>query len=54
MNNKLIVGASQTGPVMTEDPEAMLPAATKMIEEAAKRNVQFVTFSELFMTPFFI
>ena len=53
MNNKLIVGASQTGPVMTEDPEAMLPAATKMIEEAAKRNVQFVTFSELFMTPFF-
>ena len=53
MSSLLKVGAAQTGPVMTEDPEAMLPAATKMIEEAAKRNVQFVTFSELFMTPFF-
>ena len=53
MSNKLIVAAAQTGPVFTEEPEAMLPAAIKMMEEAAKRNVQIVTFSELFMTPFF-
>lgn len=53
MSNKLIVAAAQTGPVFTEEPEAMLPAAVKMMEEAANRNVQIVTFSELFMTPFF-
>lgn len=53
MGNKLIVAAAQTGPVFTEDPEAMLPAAAKMMEEAAQRNVAIVTFSELFMTPFF-
>ena len=53
MSNKLIVAAAQTGPVMTEDPEAMLPSAIAMMEEAANRNVEFVTFSELFMTPFF-
>ena len=53
MSEKLIVGAAQTGPVLTEDPEAMLPAAVAMMEEAANRNVAFVTFSELFMTPFF-
>jgi predicted amidohydrolase len=53
MSNTLIVAAAQTGPVMTEDPEAMLPAAIGMMEEAANRNVAFVTFSELFMTPFF-
>jgi N-carbamoylputrescine amidase len=53
MSNKLIVAAAQTGPVFTEDPEAMLPAAAAMMEEAANRNVAFVTYSELFMTPFF-
>ena len=53
MSNLLKVAAAQTGPVMTEDPEAMLPAATAMMEEAAKRKVDIVTFSELFMTPFF-
>src|SRR5437868_3407858 len=53
MSKTLIVAAAQTGPVFSEDPEAMLPAATRMMEEAAQRNVAFVTFSELFMTPFF-
>ena len=53
MSNKLIVAAAQTGPVFTENPEAMLPAAIAMMEEAANRNVAFVTFSELFMAPFF-
>ena len=53
MSKKLIVAAAQTGPVLTEDPEAMLPAAVAMMEAAANRNVEFVTFSELFMTPFF-
>ncbi len=53
MRNHLIVAAAQTGPVLTEDPEAMLPAAVAMMEDAANRNVEFVTFSELFMTPFF-
>lgn len=53
MSNKLIVAAAQTGPVLTEDPEAMLPAAIAVMEAAANRNVEFVTFSEVFMTPFF-
>lgn len=53
MSKKLIVAAAQTGPVFTEDPEAMLPAAVAMLEAAANRNVEIVTFSELFMTPFF-
>ena len=53
MSNKLIVAAAQTGPVFTEEPDAMLPTAVAMMEEAARRNVAFVTFSELFMTPFF-
>jgi predicted amidohydrolase len=53
VSNTLIVAAAQTGPVMTEDAEAMLPAAAAMMKEAAERNVAFVTFSELFMTPFF-
>ena len=53
MSDLLKVAAAQTGPVMTESPEAMLPAAAAMMKEAAEHNVQFVTFSELFMTPFF-
>ena len=53
MSRTLIVAAAQTGPVLTEDPEAMLPAAVTMMDAAANRNVAFVTFSELFMTPFF-
>lgn len=53
MSRKLIVAAAQTGPVFTEDPEAMVPAAMAMMERAANRNVELVTFSELFMTPFF-
>ena len=53
MSRQLIVAAAQTGPVLTEDPAAMLPAAMAMMGEAANRNVGFVTFSELFMTPFF-
>jgi N-carbamoylputrescine amidase len=53
MRRKLVVGAAQTGPVITEDPEAMLPAAMAMMDQAANRNVEIVTFSELFMTPFF-
>jgi N-carbamoylputrescine amidase len=53
MSDKLIVAAAQTGPVFTENPEAMLPAAVAMMEAAANRNVAFITFSELFMTPFF-
>ncbi len=53
MNRKLIVAAAQTGPVASEDPEAMLPAAAAMMERAANRNAGVVTFSELFLTPFF-
>lgn len=54
MRSRVItVGAAQTGPVLSEDMRTMVPTACRMIEEAAKRNVDILTFSELFLTPFF-
>lgn len=53
MSRKLIVGAVQTGPVASEDMATQVPGACTMIEEAAKQNVQMLTFCELFMSPFF-
>jgi N-carbamoylputrescine amidase len=53
MSRKLIVGAAQTGPVTSEDMATQVAGACKMIERAAKENVQMLTFSELFLTPFF-
>jgi predicted amidohydrolase len=54
MSGRMItVGAAQTGPVESDDMRTMVPAACRMIEEAAGRNVDILTFSELFLTPFF-
>ncbi|GIL00541.1 MAG: apolipoprotein acyltransferase [Alphaproteobacteria bacterium] len=50
---RLTVASAQTGPVFDENPEAALPAALGMIADAAKRNVDIVCFSEVFLTPFF-
>lgn len=53
MTRMITVGAAQTGPVLSEDMRTMVPTACRMIEEAAQRNVDILTFSELFLTPFF-
>lgn len=53
MPNTLVVAAAQTGPVLSDDPTSMLPAAAALMAQAAERGVQIVTFSELFAAPFF-
>jgi len=53
MPRTLIVAAAQTGPVLSDDPASMLPAARALMERAAAAGVQIVTFSELFLAPFF-
>jgi predicted amidohydrolase len=49
----ITVGAAQTGPVVGDDWRANVPGAVAMIEEAARRKVDMLSFSELFLTPFF-
>jgi predicted amidohydrolase len=49
----LTLGVAQTGPVLTDDPRAMLPEARGMFERAAAQQVELLLFSELFMSPFF-
>jgi predicted amidohydrolase len=53
MARVITVGAAQTGPVESEDTRSMVPAACRMIAEAKRRSVDILTFSELFMSPFF-
>lgn len=53
MSRAITVGAAQTGPVESDDMRTMIPAALKMIDEAAARGVDILTFGELFMSPFF-
>ncbi|HVM80011.1 MAG TPA: carbon-nitrogen hydrolase family protein [Stellaceae bacterium] len=53
MSRTITVGAAQTGPVESEDMRTMIPSALKMIDEAAGRGVNILTFGELFMSPFF-
>jgi len=53
MSRTLVVAAAQTGPVLSDDPASMLPAAAAMMERAAAQGVELVTFSELFIAPFF-
>jgi N-carbamoylputrescine amidase len=50
---KLVVAAAQTGPVLSDDPLSMLPAARAMFAEAAAREVDILCFSEVFLSPFF-
>jgi len=53
MARLITLAAAQTGPVLSEDWRDSVPGACKMIEEAARKQVDIVCFSELFMTPFF-
>jgi predicted amidohydrolase len=52
-SSALTVGIAQTGPVLSDDPRAMLPAAQEMFERAAAAKVELLLFSEVFLTPFF-
>ncbi len=53
LRDALTIGIAQTGPVLTDDPRAMLPAAREMFERAAAAHVELLLFSEVFLTPFF-
>lgn len=53
MSRTITVGAAQTGPVKSDNMKTMIPAALKVIDEAAGRGVDILTFGELFMSPFF-
>lgn len=53
MGRMITLGAAQTGPVLGDDWRENIPGACAMIEKAARRKVDIVCFSELFMTPFF-
>ncbi len=53
MARMITLGAAQTGPVLTDDWREGVPGACAMIEEAARRKVDILCFSELFLTPFF-
>ncbi|MCC6869376.1 MAG: hypothetical protein IT522_11205 [Burkholderiales bacterium] len=50
---RLVVAAAQTGPVAQPGDPAIAEAAHAMLDEAARRGVQLLTFSELFLAPFF-
>lgn len=53
MTRTITVAAAQTGSVHSDDMASMLPAALRMVERAAERHVQILTFCELFLSPFF-
>jgi predicted amidohydrolase len=53
MSRKVKVACAQTGPVDSEDMASMVPKACQMLEQAAAKGVNIVTFCELFLSPFF-
>lgn len=53
MGRMITLGAAQTGPVLGEDWRANVPNAIAMVEEAGRKKVDILSFSELFLTPFF-
>ncbi|MBM3531310.1 MAG: carbon-nitrogen hydrolase family protein [Alphaproteobacteria bacterium] len=53
MPRTITVAAAQTGPVLSEDMRTMIPTALRMIEQAAARGAEVLTFCELFLSPFF-
>ena len=53
MGRVLTVAAAQTGPVAEDAGEAMRQRGEELIEQAADAGASIVTFSELFMAPFF-
>jgi len=48
-----MLAAAQTGSVEDGDLRTIEAAAHAMLDEAARRQVRLLTFSELFLTPFF-
>jgi predicted amidohydrolase len=53
MARTIRVASAQTGSVESEDMSSTVPRAVKMIEDAAAKDVQIMTFCELFLSPFF-
>ena len=53
MSRLITLGAAQTGPVNEDDWRPNVAGACAMIEEAGRRKVDILSFSELFLTPFF-
>jgi predicted amidohydrolase len=53
MARTITLAAAQTGPVLGDDWRENVPNACRMIEDAARKQVDIACFSELFMTPFF-
>ena len=53
MGRRIKVACAQTGAVESEDMTSMVPTACRMIEKAAERGVNILTFCELFLSPFF-
>ena len=53
MPRMITLAAAQTGPVNQDDWRPNVAGACKMIEEAGRRKVDILSFSELFLTPFF-
>ena len=51
MARTLKVAAAQTGAVLSDDMRPGVVAACRMVEEAAKEQVQVICFPELFLTP---
>ena len=53
MSRIIKVAAAQTGSVESDDMLSMVPTACAMLREAASSGVKILTFSELFLSPFF-
>ena len=53
MPRKLTIAAAQTGSVDDGGSERIVEAAHRMLEDAGRRGVALLTFSELFLAPFF-
>ena len=53
MTRKLIVAAAQTGSVDMDRRQEIVDAGLAMLDEAARQDVGLLTFSELFLAPFF-
>jgi predicted amidohydrolase len=53
MARMLTLAAAQTGSVAEDNPGAVLDAAHAMVDDAGRQHVQLLTFSELFLAPFF-
>lgn len=53
MSRKVTVAAAQTAGVLSEDLTVGIGEACKMVDDAAGRGVEIISFCELFLTPFF-